>query len=215
MPTTTAHHGSATYVAFAAGRLLAAGDLITVARAAHALGPSPHSHMPLVFEQSTGRQVDLDLSGSAAELDARYGGGPGAPARPAARRGRPRLGVTGREITLLPTHWRWLDSQRGGASAALRRLVDRARREMAPEVRVREAQDRAYRFMSAIAGDLPGFEEATRALFECDARRFAVETAAWPDDIRTTATEFAYAALHRDQSSDDVANRAGTDDGST
>ena len=88
-----------------------------------------------------------------------------------------------REVTLLPRHWDWLNSQPGGASVALRKLVEEARRTHAGKDRVRQSQEAAYRFMSAVAGNLPGFEEATRALFAANAARFDEEVARWPADV--------------------------------
>jgi uncharacterized protein len=159
--------------AFAGERILARGRLADVAlavRDAPATGTSV-----LVFSDETGRVVDLDLRGTAEEIVARLA--------PAPRgRGRPKLGVVAREVTLLPRHWDWLARQRGGASHALRRLVDEARK--ADEAQPRLDTERAYRFMSAMAGDLPGFEDASRALFAEDSNALAARTAAWPDDIR-------------------------------
>lgn len=132
----------------------------------------------LVFEDNTGRQVDLDIRATAEE---------------ARGRGRPRLGVVAREVTLLPRHWDWLNSQPGGASVALRKLVDEARKASGDRDRIRAAQDAAYRFMSALAGNLPGFEEAARALFAHDRRRFGELIAAWPEDVRDYAIKLAFA----------------------
>ena len=109
--------------------------------------------------------------------------------------GRPRLGVVAREVTLLPRHWEWLGTQPGGASAALRRLVESARRDGAGKDRVRAAQESAYRFMLAVAGNEPGFEEATRALFAGHAARFGECLAAWPPDVRAHALRVSAAAF--------------------
>ena len=98
--------------------------------------------------------------------------------------GRPRLGVVAREVTLLPRHWAWLATQRGGASATLRRLVEAARKQHAEHDAQRLATERAYRFMSAIGGGYPGFEEASRALFAHDAGGFAGVTAGWPTEVQ-------------------------------
>jgi hypothetical protein len=103
--------------------------------------------------------------------------------------------VVAREVTLLPRHWDWLTSQAGGASVALRRLVDEARRTSGDRDRVRAAQEAAYHFMSAMAGNLPGFEEAARALFAYDRRRFADLIAEWPPDVRDHAVKLAFADL--------------------
>jgi hypothetical protein len=93
----------------------------------------------------------------------------------------------------LPRHWDWLGLQPGGASVALRKLVEEAGRASGDRDRVRAAQDAAYRFMAAIAGNLPGFEEATRALFAYDRRRFCDLIASWPEDVRDYAVELAFA----------------------
>jgi hypothetical protein len=138
----------------------------------------------LVFDDASGTQVDLDVNGPAKSES---------PAVEPRGRGRPRLGVIAKEVTLLPRHWDWLNLQPGGASVALRRLVDEARRTSGDRDRIRAAQEAAYRFMSAIAGNLPGFEEATRALFAYDRRRFTQLIAAWPDDVRDYAVGLAFA----------------------
>jgi hypothetical protein len=93
---------------------------------------------------------------------------------------------------LLPRHWEWLGQQRGGASAAIRRLVDEARRNGGAEQARRAAQEAAYKFMSAMAGNLPGFEEAARALFAGDPARFGQQIADWPADLRDYATKLAF-----------------------
>lgn len=142
----------------------------------------------LVFDDATGSQVDLDTRGTPDEISVRYSETP----EPRGR-GRPRLGVVAKEVTLLPRHWDWLSDQPGGASVALRKLVDQARRSSGDSDRVRAAQEAAYRFMSAIAGNLPGFEEATRALFAYDRRRFGELLAHWPEDVRDYAIRLAFA----------------------
>ena len=154
----------------------------------------------LYFNRSTGKQVDLDLRGGGAEpkadLDSPIADTNADKAHSVTKpRGRPKLGVIGREVTLLPRHWQWLDKQRGGASAALRRLVDEERKNNSAEDQVRESQDSANHFMYAMAGDLRGFEEAVRALYARDRLCFEAETATWPVDIRRCAREFAEPAL--------------------
>ncbi|HBO77357.1 MAG TPA: DUF2239 domain-containing protein, partial [Cupriavidus sp.] len=105
--------------------------------------------------------------------------------------GRPKLGVVAREVTLLPRHWEWLAGQPGGASVALRKLVEEARRAGSEKDRMRQAHERAYHFMLAIGGDLPGFEEATRALFSNDASRLRELIGGWPADVRDHALHLA------------------------
>ena len=131
----------------------------------------------LVFEDASGRVVDLDWRDTAQPA-------PEEP-QPPRRRGRPRLGVTAREVTLLPRHWDWLARQPGGASQALRRLVDEARRADGGRTAQRTAQERCYRAMSALAGDYPGFEDAARQLFAGDMAAFGEAVAGWPVDVRT------------------------------
>jgi hypothetical protein len=109
--------------------------------------------------------------------------------------GRPKLGVVAREITLLPRHWEWLASQPGGASVALRKLVEHATRANAGKDRVRASQNAAYRFISVMAGDRVGFENTARALFAGDAAAFNRLVDAWPKDIRDYAKRLAADAL--------------------
>lgn len=123
-----------------------------------------------VFEADTGRITDLDLREDRTEP----------PPRP---RGRPKLGVTAREVTLLPRDWDWLARQPGGASATLRRLVEAARRNPSAADRMRARREAAYRMLTELAGDRPGYEEAMRALFRGDAEAFAAATEGWPRDL--------------------------------
>jgi hypothetical protein len=136
----------------------------------------------LVFDE-TGRVRDLDLRGTPEEIAARHE----TPAPP--RRGRPKLGVVSKEVTLLPRHWDWLASQRGGASATLRRLIDAARKESDGGARAR--QDAAYRFLTAIGGDLPRYEEAIRALYAGDVDGLQAQMSDWPADIAAHAFRLA------------------------
>lgn len=168
---------------FLGDRLLARGDLATAAKTAYANS----AEALVVIDDSTGRTIDLDLRGSMLDVLARLGPAPS----PKAGRGRPKLGVTAREVTLLPRHWDWLASQPGGASAALRRLVDQARRETVDADAVRQAQDITYRAMTTLAGDLPNYEEATRALFARDRARFEGLVARWPKDVAAYVGELS------------------------
>jgi hypothetical protein len=148
------------------------------ARARRALDENPAAAL-LVFDRARAEIVDLDLRGTEAEVISRY-----RTSVPTANaRGRPKLGVVAREVTLLPRHWDWLTRQSGGASITLRRLVEAARKADAGAAQ--ERCERAYRFMSAMAGDLPGFEEAARALFAGDRDRLSAVFAPWPADIRS------------------------------
>ncbi|MDT8324349.1 MAG: DUF2239 family protein [Bacteroidota bacterium] len=109
--------------------------------------------------------------------------------------GRPKLGVVSREVTLLPRHWEWLSTQPGGASVTLRKLVETARKANSGKDRIRRAQEITYRFMNAVGGDLPGYEEALRALYAPDAARFASLVADWPKDVREHVLRFAREAF--------------------
>lgn len=195
--------------AFDGDRLLSAGPLIEVALAVKNAIEGGAAGTVLTFDDATGAVVDLDLRGSKTDIiarlseqtietPARSGTGSASPAGDAADassvprgRGRPRLGVVAREVTLLPRHWEWLAGQPGGASVILRRLVDDARRANGGQSQARARQAIAYRFMSAMAGDLPGFEEATRALFAGSHESFTRQMAAWPADLRDYALKLA------------------------
>lgn len=179
---------SATFTAFIGQKLIAAGSIETVADilADHAAADS----LSQIFEDATGRPVELDLRHGAAAAVEEYRTRTAGPAtRPG--RGRPKLGVVAREVTLLPRHWEWLAGQPGGASATLRRLVEEARRAHPNPDRIRSAREAAYRVMSALAGDLPGFEEASRALFAGDLEELGARAAGWPPDIRSFVVRLA------------------------
>ncbi len=177
------------FVIFAGAVRLARGDLAAVTVVARrALDHDPAASV-LVFDEGSGAVIDLDLRGA-------EDGRPGRPSSPPAdhtpRRGRPRLGVVAREVTLLPRHWDWLARQKGGASVALRALVEAARKADLEAGPSPGRTDAAYRFMTAMAGDLPGYEEALRALFAGDRRRLEQQIDAWPIDVRREALRFAY-----------------------
>ncbi|PKQ19676.1 MAG: DUF2239 domain-containing protein [Actinobacteria bacterium HGW-Actinobacteria-6] len=179
------------YVAFAGNTRLAAGEIADVAAAVRRALDAEPALQPLIFDAETGEQTEVDLRGSEADVRARLAPAPLAPRSP----GRPKLGVVAREVTLLPRHWEWLASQPGSASVTLRKLVEAARREGDGANRVRRSQEAAYRFMSTVAGNEAGFEEATRALFAGDAGRFSAITEAWPFDVRSEARRMAEGAF--------------------
>lgn len=196
---------AAQYAAFVGSRRIARGDLQAVVLVSKALVDRDASAGVFIFSEDAGRPVDVDFSGTEehvlGRVEAMYRATPtpesladhdaASESRGSRPRGRPRLGVVSREVTLLPQHWEWLNSQPGGASAALRRLVHDARRSGAGRDRVRQAREAAYRFSMALAGDAPGFEEAMRALFAGDAQNFIHRTEAWPADVRDYARELA------------------------
>lgn len=204
----SSHPASTRVAAFAGPRLVAVGPLQHVALAARqALDADPGARI-LIFEDATQQPVEVDLGGSMAELVRRLAELPEItvpdpavasaqslpPGKPRGR-GRPRLGVVAREVTLLPRHWQWLNAQPGGASVALRKLVEAARRAAGDGDRRREGQEATYRFMHAIAGNEPGFEDAARALFAGDIAGFEDAIVGWPPDVREHATMLAARAL--------------------
>ncbi len=179
--------------AFAGTQRIASGELRHVAMKAKQVFDSEPGQAILVFEDASGKLVELPLELPASELLRTLNAAP-APSdgvAPARGPGRPRLGVVAREVTLLPRHWDWLNAQPGGASVALRRLVEEARKLSPDSDRRRLAQDSAYRFMHALAGNLPDYEDATRALFAGNFMRFEEVLARWPDDVREHASLLA------------------------
>ena len=194
----------AAYIAFEGERRIGSGSLRDVGRAAReALDRRQHASI-LIFDGGTSGLVEIDFRGSVADVLARI---PPAEA-PAAEEdtavaaprgpGRPKLGVVAREVTLLPRHWDWLAQQKGGASVAIRKLVDEARHANEDKDRIRLAQEAAYRFMSVMAGNRPHYEEAIRALFANDPGRFEKLIAEWPADIRDHAERLAERAFRRE-----------------
>lgn len=165
-----------TYTAFLGWTRIASGPLEDVLRQIKEI-KEPGDETLLIFENATGKQVDFDLRGPIDEVLARI-----APKTSRTGPGRPKLGVVSREISLLPRHWEWLEAQAQGASAAIRRLVDDARKQDSGETRAKI--DAVGRVMSAIGGNLPGFEEAYRALYARDRERLAEQIAEWPVDLR-------------------------------
>lgn len=171
--------------AFSGGRLIARGGpraVLPAVKAAADVGEDV-----LVFDLATGRTAEFDLRGDLAAALSRL------PEAPEIRKGpgRPKLGVTAREVTLLPRHWDWLGGQPGGASAALRRIVEAAMREAEGPDRVRRSREATYRFMTAMAGDLPNYEEATRMLFAGDWTAFDAAVERWPEGVRDVARAMA------------------------
>lgn len=178
-----------TYTALLAGRRIATGPLHKVAAAVlKAQNAQPHGQA-LVFSDTSGQPADLDLRGNEEDVKARYI--VAAPPQPPKGRGRPKLGVVAREVTLLPEHWDWLSAQPGGASVALRKLVHEARRNGGDRHQARLLRERAYHAMSTLAGDLAGFEEASRALFAGDHEGLTAQMATWPADVQAYVLQLA------------------------
>ena len=190
------HH----FTAFVGDHRLASGPLAEVALAVMKASKRLAAEPIVIFDDANGRSIDLDLRGSERDVVARLpqpasNSENSADQRSAPEprgRGRPRLGVVAREVTLLPRHWEWLGTQPGGASVALRKLVEQARRSSGDRDRSRAATDAAYHFMATMAGNLPNFEEASRALFADDRRRLAELIAGWPGDVRDHIVKLAF-----------------------
>lgn len=190
-------------IAFEGDKRIALGVLADVASTVRKrAGKGTHENIH-VFDYVTGKLLNLDIAGTDKDIRARYAAAtpsaiaapedaaPDAPRGP----GRPKLGVVAREVTLLPRHWDWLNAQPGGASVALRKLVEEARKTRGATDTLRSRQEAAYRFISAIAGDWRNYEETTRALYAGDAVRFQDLTDAWPADVRDHARHLASAAF--------------------
>ena len=204
--------------AFCGEDRIACGDLRHVALKAKAIWERGEPQPIFIWENATGGLIDIDLSGTDAEVLMRarerqsqqaQGECPNQAGQTKPRApGRPKLGVVGREVTLLPRHWEWLRTQPGGASVALRKLVEQARLANADKDRTRQSQQAAYRFLSFMGGDRLGFEEASRALFRGERESFEALIADWPADIRDFALQLAAPGFQ-----DDPAATAGAVEG--
>lgn len=198
------------WIAFVGSKCIASGSPRTVATAVKSFADAHASDSILIFDAETSHPVEIDLRGSlsavfqhlpvaqeqanTSEMAPQKAKGPG----------RPKLGVVSREVTLLPRHWEWLAAQPGGASVTLRKLVEQARRASSDADRSRQAQDAAYRFMNAMAGNEPGYEEALRALFAGDLGQLRRCIEPWPDDIRNHTLSLAEAAVSKAEGEVDI-----------
>lgn len=179
------------WIAFEGARCIASGRPAEVAlRVKMAMARAPREPV-VVLDEATSEVMEFDLRGTEAEVVERLAtrsdpSKESATVEPPGKRGpgRPRLGVVAREVTLLPRHWAWLSEQPGGASVVLRRLVEEAKRASPAKDRARKAQEAVYRFMSVMAGNLPGFEEALRAFYAGNEARVNECIGSWPTDVR-------------------------------
>lgn len=171
-------------IAFEGPRRIAQGGLPEVAQAVKPVVDRQGRLPVLIFDADTSQIVEVDFRGSTDDVLQRLIEPPRGP-------GRPKLGVVAREVTLLPRHWEWLNTQPGGASVALRKLVEEARRANESLDRIRHFRESAYRFIRTMAGDEPGFEEATRALFAGNRSGFERHSSKWPADVRDHARTLA------------------------
>jgi len=191
--------------AFEGNRCIASGDLAEVAQKVKTVIDQEKHSPVLIFDDITSEFIEIDFRGTIEDVlkrlekpvdEGELVTKPLNGNKSAQRgRGRPKLGVVSREVTLLPRHGEWLNSQPGGASVALRKLVEESRRVNSDRDKVRHSQEVAYRFMSAMAGNLPGFEEATRALFAGNSERFESLVSSWPVDIRNHTGKLSQAAF--------------------
>lgn len=185
--------------AFGGTKKIASGDVMDVALKVKKFLTNDAKVQILIFDNVTSDQIEIDFRGTAENVARRLESllvsvddkdeyrksGPG----------RPKLGVSAKEVTLLPDHWEWLARQAGGASATLRRLVEEAKKKNHGKDLIRQAQESTHKFMTAMAGDLPHYEEALRALYAGDAKMFAKKVADWPRDVKAHALGLAKRAL--------------------
>lgn len=182
-----------TLTAFLQRRQIAHGNLSELLRQ---LKATPIGNEPVfIFNDQTGKRLDIHVQGDEASAIAAYpelAEQPSEEATAVKTRGRPKLGVAAKEVTLLPRHWEWLATQPGGASATLRRLIEQARKASEPADSKRRRHESAYQFMHEVAGDLPEYETCLRALFADDEVAFNAAMEGWPQDIRRYAAALAF-----------------------
>ncbi len=167
------------YTSFAGHKHLATGDLKTLLTDTYAFIKQHGEEGILIIDNQSGRQLDFNFHGSLEDLLSTA-----LPPEPKKGPGRPRLGVVNGEISLLPRHWEWLQRQPQSASGTIRRLIETAIKNTSPEEKVKETVDAAGKFLWIIGGNLPDFEEASRAIYAQKWHILDAVTAAWPEDIR-------------------------------
>lgn len=186
------------YSAFEGHKKLAQGSLEDVVLKTKRRLKTDATASILIFSDLTGKEMDFDLRGTEKEILQRLQAfivvDDSAPPKHVGP-GRPKLGVVAREVSLLPRHWEWLATQSGGASATLRRLVEGEMKNTSGREQTRAAQDRTYKFMSTLAGNLPRYEEALRALYAKDKKKFREQIADWPSDIKSHSLELSEGAF--------------------
>lgn len=183
-----------TCTAFAGTKMIASGDVLEVALKVKKYLKDDGKENVLVFDDVTSAQIEFDLRGTVDAVTKRLE----AMLEPEEKKsgpGRPKLGVVSKEVTLLPQHWEWLALQPGGASVTLRKLIEEAKKKNFSKDQIRQAQDAVYKFMHAMAGDLPNYEEALRAMYAYDTKQFKKMIAAWPKDIQEHTLKVGREAL--------------------
>jgi len=190
-------------VGFVGWELVARGTLDEVVAACRLASAQRPNQRTAFFDDVSGHAVEAPVAPTATRSPSE-GVSPIVRSAPAAEReasdatgpqrkrgpGRPRLGVVSREVSLLPRHWEWLSAQRGGTSATLRRVIDAARKADGGTTERRRTIDAAHRFLWDIAGDLPCFEELTRALYAEQFQRVADLSCSWPTGVRQQLLRF-------------------------
>jgi len=187
-----------TYTAFEGYKLLSHGDIETVALDVRKALKKDSNKSVLIFSDSTGRQIDLNLNGYESEVLERLKVFAAPPVSThIGGVGRPKLGVVSREISLLPQHWEWLSNQEGGASSVIRRLIDAKMNTslLSAKEKTKKVQEVVYKFLSAVAGNLPNFEEVVRYLYRKDKKKFEDLMSDWPSDVSKHASFLAKEAF--------------------
>ena len=188
-----------TYSVFEGASCIGSGDITVAATLAkEAIDKDPHAGIH-IFDDNTGELLELDFRGTVEDVLRRLPASDQPDKIEPRGPGRPKLGVIAREVTLLPRHWDWLNSQPGGASVALRKLVEIAKRENAGKDQIRQARDASYQFMFIMAGDMPNYEEALRALYAGQRENFDFQIEQWPADIKAQAKKLSAAAFQVNQ----------------
>ncbi|WP_413293169.1 DUF2239 family protein [Bdellovibrio sp. HCB185ZH] len=172
-----------TCTAFAGTKIVASGDVLQVALKVKKYLKDDGKENVLIFDDVTSAQVELDLRGTVEAVTKRFESMV-EPEDKKAGPGRPKLGVVSKEVTLLPQHWEWLALQPGGASVTLRKLIEEAKKKNFAKDQIRQSQDAVYKFMHAMVGDLPNYEEALRAMYGHDTKKFKKMIGDWPKDIQ-------------------------------
>lgn len=178
-----------TYTAFLGTERLITAPLPTLLEEVKRWLDAAEQALPiLIFNDRSGEQVDFNFQGSLAQVLARS-----LPPEPAPLGKAP----VSRDVRLLPRQWVWLDAQPGGASAALRRLIDEGRKAGAAQERARQATEALSRFLTALAADQAGLEDVQRALYAKDRERFEtlIFSGGWPEGVSAHALYLAQAAF--------------------
>ncbi|WP_444923169.1 DUF2239 family protein [Microbulbifer sp. DLAB2-AF] len=166
------------YIAIERQQLIARGTLESIVRQVKSR-ETPLE--PMVFSTDNCQRIEIDWQGDIETVLTRL---KPSTTPTSAKRGRPKLGVISKEVTLLPRHWEWLRQQPGGASVILRKLVEQAQKDISLEERITTSQHQLDRFMLQVVGDAPGFEDASRSLYRNSKVSFEKAIRAWPEEIK-------------------------------